>query len=267
MVFIACSTTMGNAMKTADVLHAIANLGFDEVDILGIHQWAPHIQPESWLSDPIRSKHDLDKLLDQNQLKLRCLNLGLSRELYDRSETATKLRQTELTAYLNVMKAYGLSVAALQPGRNPDGELDYFPDYIKTLKEIHAMEKAAGVTLALELHVGSPVGQLIDANRLLDVIPDLSIIYDPSHFAMQDISLNDTLHLIERTAHVHVRDAAPGKLQVPYGTGSVDFDLIWQALINHGYSGGFSIEYIMTEEWDIGPEILKGRDDIKRWFM
>ena len=266
-MFIACSTTMGSAMETADVLDAIAKLGFDEVDILGIHQWAPHIQPEGWLSDPIQAKLDLDKLLDQDHLKLRCLNLGLSRELYDRSENAIKMRQDELTAYLNVMKAYGLSVAALQPGKYPEGELDYFPAYIKTLNEIHAMEKEAGVTLALELHVGSPVGQLSDANRLLDAIPDLKIIYDPSHFAMQGISLKDTLNLIERTAHVHVRDAAPGKLQVPYGTGTVDFAGTWQALLDHDYAGGFSIEYIMTNEWDIGPEIHKGRDDISRWFM
>ena len=133
-MFIACSTTMGSAMETADVLDAIAKLGFDEVDILGIHQWAPHIQPEGWLSDPIQAKLDLDKLLDQNHLKLRCLNLGLSRELYDRSETAINMRQEELTAYLSVMKAYGLSVAALQPGKYPERELDYFPAYVKTLK-------------------------------------------------------------------------------------------------------------------------------------
>ena len=265
-MFIACSTTMGSAMGTAEVLEAVARLGFDEVDILGIHQWAPHIQPEGWLADPDQAKFDLDQLLEQNKLKLKSLNIGLSTELYDRSEAAIKVRHEELTAYLRVMKAYGLSVISLQPGKYPEGEADYFPDYVKTIKEITALEKEAGVTIALELHVGSPVGQLADANRLLEAVPDLSIIYDPSHFAMQRIALKDTLPLIHRTAHVHVRDAAPDKLQVPYGTGTVDFGATWQVLKDHDYSGGFSIEYIMTDEWDIGPEILKGRDDIKRWF-
>jgi len=54
---------------------------------------------------------------------------------------------------------------------------------------------------------------------------------------MQEIDVRDTAVLLDRTAHVHLRDAGPEQMQVPVGEGNVDFVWIVDALAERGYQG------------------------------
>jgi sugar phosphate isomerase/epimerase len=68
---------------------------------------------------------------------------------------------------------------------------------------------------------------------------------------MQGIDLHETEWLMRNARLVHLRDAAPGRLQTPFGAGAVDFDWVLQALKEHGYRGNLSIEYLETDEFDV----------------
>ena len=45
-----------------------------------------------------------------------------------------------------------------------------------------------------------------------------------------------------RIAHVHIRDAVPGNINLSVGRGSVDFAGGLKALANAGYAGQFALE-------------------------
>ena len=89
------------------------------------------------------------------------------------------------------------------------------------------------------------------------MLPELRLAYDPGDFAMQEIDLGETEPFLDRAAHVHLRDAAPGKMQELFGEGTVDFDRILDALAERRYGGRFSIEYLPGLPGDARREILK----------
>jgi sugar phosphate isomerase/epimerase len=172
------------------------------------------------------------------------------------------------------MKHYNLSIAAIQP-RNADKERPWdegLNDCIATLREQKQAGDAAGVTFALELHIGSPFETVEQARRLCEVMPEMPempempLVYDPTHFVMQGLDIRDTGWLMDRAAHVHLRDAAPNKMQVPFGQGTIDFDWVFGALKDRGYNGHFSIEYLETKDFDVLQEVPKLRDAIARHF-
>ena len=104
--------------------------------------------------------------------------------------------------------------------------------------------RAAGVTFALELHTRSPFESMDQVNRLLAEIPDVPLVYAPTHFVMQGMEIRDTVWMMRNAAHVHLRDAAPGELQSAFGKGQVDFDWVLGTLRDQGYQGAISIEYL-----------------------
>jgi sugar phosphate isomerase/epimerase len=55
--------------------------------------------------------------------------------------------------------------------------------------------------------------------------------------------------------HVHLRDAGddPAHIQVPAGTGRVDFGALVRALDGVGYAGKFAVEYIDSLPLPAGP--------------
>jgi sugar phosphate isomerase/epimerase len=53
----------------------------------------------------------------------------------------------------------------------------------------------------------------------VEELPEVPLVYDPTHFVMQGIDIRETGWLMAHAQHVHLRDAAPDKMQVPFGTG------------------------------------------------
>lgn len=97
-------------------------------------------------------------------------------------------------------------------------------------------------------------------------MPNLGIVYDPTHFVMQGLEIRETDWLIKRAQHVHLRDAAPGAIQTPFGEGAVDFGWVLGTLREHGYSGHISIEYLETKDFDALDSALRLHEVIARVF-
>jgi sugar phosphate isomerase/epimerase len=139
-------------------------------------------------------------------------------------------------------------------------------DCVATLREQDAIAKAAGVRFAVELHVHSPFESIAEAKRLLELMPEVSVVYDPTHFVMQGLDIRETGWIMDRAIHSHLRDAAKGKLQAPLGQGDVDFDWIFGEMKDRGYRGGFSIEYLESKDFDVTDSAKRLYDLIAKHF-
>lgn len=131
-----------------------------------------------------------------------------------------------MEAMIAVMKRLSISIAIIQP-RARDMSRPYaevLQDCAATWREINEIAVQSSVQVALELHVFSPFETLEQAKALVACVPDIKFVYDPSHLVMQGVPIRETEWLMDRSIHVHLRDATYGHMQTRMGQGSVDFE-------------------------------------------
>ncbi len=264
---IACSTAVLSKEPLAGALATIKGLGIDKVDLLTIDGWA-HVNTQDLADDWGPTLDRVDRLLGEHSLTAIALNTGVSPQLHDRSPEANARRASEIEALVRLAAHLGVGVAAIQP-RNADPERPWeevLADCVATLKEQRSAGDAAGVTFALELHVRSPFETPDQARAFCDAMPDMPLVYDPTHFVMQGIDLPETEWLMNHAVHVHLRDAAPGQLQTHFGEGAVDFDWLFNTLKDRGYQGHFSIEYLQMKDMEVLDDVARMRDAIAGHF-
>ncbi|MBM7565530.1 sugar phosphate isomerase/epimerase family protein [Paenibacillus sacheonensis] len=264
---IACSTSIRSGSSLEAALAEVGGLGFSRVDLLAIDGWA-HINPSDLARDYEGERDRLTSLLAQYKLQPLALNTGTGPQLHDRSEPSNRRRIEEIQAIIRLMNDYEITLAAIQPRNNDPGRpwSDVLADCVATLREYDALGRAAGITFALELHVNSPFETLEQAKRLVDAMPQIRLVYDPTHFVMQGIDIRETEWLMDYASHVHLRDASLGRMQTAFGAGGVDFDWVLGTLAARGYAGHFSIEYLEEGGVDWTADILALRDRISRYF-
>jgi sugar phosphate isomerase/epimerase len=264
---IAYSTAIESRSSLEDAASNIQRHGGRVIDLLAIEGWV-HVDPSDLASQWETTVARLDAALAAHALVPIALNTGVAAQLHHRSPAINAARHAHWEGLVRLMKHVGVEVAAIQP-RNADRERPYddvWRDCVATLREQLAVAQAAGVRFALELHIGSPFETMEQARRLLDALPDLPLVYDPTHFVMQGIDVRDTAWLMDRAVHVHLRDAAPSQMQVPFGTGAVDFDWVLGTLRERGYGGHFSIEYLGTAEFDVWDSVRRLHEAIAQHF-
>jgi sugar phosphate isomerase/epimerase len=121
---------------------------------------------------------------------------------------------------------------------------------IDSWRELQEIAGSTARTFALELHSGSPFDSPDTARELIDRAPASRFAFDPSHLVGQGIDLHQVGWILAQSAHVHLRDAASGQVQLPMGSGSVDFGWILDQLRSRGYDGYVAVEYLDTDEFD-----------------
>ena len=94
------------------------------------------------------------------------------------------------------------------------------------------------------LHLHRLCWNLERAQLLTDRLPgDVGIVMDFSHVVA---SGGDPVDFVarfgQRIKHVHIRDAAPGNINLSVGRGTVDFGRGLKALADAGFGGHFSLE-------------------------
>jgi sugar phosphate isomerase/epimerase len=69
------------------------------------------------------------------------------------------------------------------------------------------------------------------------------IVMDFSHIVASGSDPREfVVRFADRIAHVHIRDAAPGNINLSVGRGRVDFPRGLKALADAGYAGHFALE-------------------------
>jgi len=264
---IACSTSVFSRSSLEEALSGIRAMGFDQIDLAIIDGWI-HVNTTDLVRDYEGTLGRVDSLLRWYRLNPIAANTGVSPHLHDRSKAGCARREAETAALIRFMNYYHIQVAAVQP-RTPDPSRprkEVLRDSAVTMRDMLAMASGTGVTFALECHSGSIVETMAEVREMMRLVPDLSYAYDPTHFVMNGVNLVDTLPLIERAAHVHLRDAKLGHIQARYGEGVVDFDWILSRFKERGYQGDFSIEYLEQEGVDLRDDVNRLYDKITEWF-
>lgn len=259
---IACSTS---AFKVPldEALGEISRLGFDSVDLIAIPSWG-HVIPAELACDWDAKAEWVEGLLSRHGLAPVAMNLSVANPHQRDDESVNAQRLSEVKAVARLMSRLGVKTASFFPGgkwsENPWEQV--LAETVVTVREMLEAGGATGVTFAVELHYNTPFETLDQGKRLLEALPELKVAYDPSHYALQGIDLRQTQLFIDRAAHVHLRDAAPEKMCVPFGAGTIDFDWIIDALAASGYKGHYSIEYLPKSSGDSGESIRKLRDKL-----
>lgn len=255
---IACSTSVRCGSSLEEALKLARQLEFQYVDLLMIDGWV-HIDTSALAADEEGVYTRVGELLDRYQLKPIAVNSGVSPQLHHRSPENHARRLQELNGLVRFMNRFCIRISAVQP-RNPDRSRpwrDVIDDCVLTLREYNEIGSAHNVTFALELHINSPFETMEQARYLIERMPEVRLVYDPSHFIMQGVDIRETEWLLRHAAHVHVRDAGKDRMQTRFGEGDVDFDWLAAALRRNGYTGDVSIEYLESKELDIRDDVAQ----------
>ncbi|MCY3775083.1 MAG: sugar phosphate isomerase/epimerase [Candidatus Aminicenantes bacterium] len=138
-----------------------------------------------------------------------------------------------------------------------------------TAEELHhmsAMSRKEGITTTFEAHVGSILESPLDTLTFVQSNPELKLTLDYGHFICLGYSQEQVDPLVSYTAHVHLRQAAPQKLQARWDEGTLDFTGIIGKLASATYTGFLSLEYEHMEGWmdldkaDVFTETVKMRN-------
>lgn len=249
---VAVSTAIGCDTTLDVALDRVVQVGCPLVDILTIDGWV-HVLPSRLVEDFDGECARFEAALEDRNLTAIATNSGLGVQLHDRTPESAAPRAARLDALMRFLKRLGIGMAAIQP-LQPDNARDWeavLQDCVASLREQFAAAEKVSVRMALELHVYSPFETLEQAQSLLEVMPDVPLVYDPTHFVMQGLPIQETGWLMDRARHCHLRDAAKGSIQTPFGEGEVDFDWVLGSLRDRGYAGDVSIEYLGTNDFDV----------------
>lgn len=257
-----CCSTSAFAPPLESALAEVARLGFTEVDLIAIEGWG-HLEPAALVANWERMASVVEALLRRHGLVPVAMNVAVG-SLHQRSDDVNAQRLRKVEAVARLMRRLGIGVASFYPGyKAVDRPWEaVLADTVATLRELLLIARAFDVTFCLEPHYDTPFQTPAQVRRLLAALPELRLVYDPSHFAMQGLDLSETAFMLDRAVHVHLRDAAPGAMQVAFGEGTADLPGLLSALRTRGYGGHLSIEYLAGGAFDVAGSVRRLRDAV-----
>jgi len=261
---IACSTSF-HKDHLEEALARIAGMGFQYVDLIGIKGWN-HLMPADLLDHYEQVVERLAGLLEKNRLTPISMNIGLEPRLCDRGDEAANTSRLELTrAFCRLMNHFDIPVAGYYPGYRVEDRPweEVLADTATTIREIQGVTREFGVSMGPELHWATPFENIPQCKRLLEAVPDLTIQYDPSHFIMQNLPVEETLPFLQRAHHLHFRGTANEKMQCPASEGCTHFAWVLAEAKKAGYAGHCSIEYLPKGDFDVEKEIVATKEKLE----
>ncbi|RAM37429.1 sugar phosphate isomerase/epimerase family protein [Arthrobacter globiformis] len=245
---LGCSSISFRQQDLPTALRTIAGLGFGEIDLGALPGVCDHV--------PYELDADADAVsavagdVAASGLRVRSVNgdIGDLNAVLDAGRQAE--RDRHLHALLTLTAKTGAKALVL-----PCGALSHEP--VKSLEEdldtvaaqlIKAQRRAAefGVELWTEsLHFLRFCWNLERAERLAQRLAGsgVGIVMDFSHIVAAGEDPLEYLARHEgRIAHVHLRDAVPGNINLSIGNGQADFAAGLRGLAEQGYTGHFSLE-------------------------
>lgn len=249
MVFnsrLGCSSISFRHQDLGTALETISGLGFEEIDLGALPGVCNHVPYELDMAAVAAVSAEVAA----SGLQVRSVNgdIGDLNAVLDAGQQAARARHLHalLTLTANTgARALVLPCGALshEPVRSLEEDLDTVAGQL-----VWAGEQAAefGVELWTEsLHFLRFCWNLDRAELLARRLEgsDVGIVMDFSHIVAAG---EDPLEYLERhrgrIAHVHLRDAVPGNINLSIGNGHADFAAGLKRLARQGYTGHFSLE-------------------------
>ena len=249
-----CSDCGFPRLSHAVALAVVKDLGFDAVDIC-VFEGFDHTPPADVIDNPsaaaacVRQRLDTAGLAPADVFAILADSAeALAVNHPERDMREESLRQFgQIVAFATRLGAPGITVLPGMPfpELDDDAALELAADELQRRAEIAG---EAGVALSFEPHFGSITPTPGRAVELLGRAPDVGVTLDLSHFVYQDIPQEEANGLIERSRHVHLRPAAPGRMQERPGEGTLDFEALLARLAEANYRGYLAFELIW-QQW------------------
>jgi sugar phosphate isomerase/epimerase len=243
---LGCSSISFRHQDLPTALRTIAGLGFAEIDLGALPGVCDHV-PYELDADAVSA---VASDVAASGLRVRSVNgdIGDLNAVLDASRQAERDRHLDALLTLTAKtgaRALVLPCGALshEPVRSLEKDLDTVAAQL-----IRAAERAAefGVELWTEsLHFLRFCWNLERAELLAQRLAGsgVGIVMDFSHIvAAGEDPLEYLARHKGRIAHVHLRDAAPGNINLSIGNGQADFAAGLRGLAGQGYTGHFSLE-------------------------
>jgi len=243
---LGCSSISFRHQDLPTALRTIAGLGFGEIDLGALPGVCDHV-PYGLDADAVTG---VAADVAASGLRVRSVNgdIGDLNAVLDAGQQAG--RDSHLDALLTLTATTGAKALVLpcgalshEPVRSREEDLDTVAAQL-----IRAAERAAefGVELWTEsLHFLRFCWNLERAELLAKRLAGsgVGIVMDFSHIVAAGEDPLEYLARHEgRIAHVHLRDAVPGNINLSIGNGQADFAAGLRALAAQGYEGHFSLE-------------------------
>ena len=139
----------------------------------------------------------------------------------------------------------------------------------QSLIELQRVAADYQATICIEPHVHSWVESPALVLELIEKT-GIMLALDYSHFACLGYRQEEIDPLAPHAAHVHLRQAAMGKLQTKFAHGTLNFPAMFATLRDAGYTGALAIEnvhqdYMNTLYEDVLSETVAMRDCYRNW--
>ena len=235
---IVCSTLGWSRRSLEDALAGSVALGFAGID-LGAHEGWAHVSPASLAAggpaEVGRQADDVQRLLGRYGLTCPTLNVGL------RAPDPDEERR-RLEAISDLARRLGASVLCLGAGRRGTP----IEQEVSRWQALLPVAAERGLQMTLETHTNQLTEIPAVAVELCQAVPGLGLTLDPSHYYAGPNQGADFSAVYPVVRHVHLRDAGAewDHIQLPPGSGSVDFAAIARVLDQQRYAGYFAVEYI-----------------------
>jgi sugar phosphate isomerase/epimerase len=240
-------------LKWEQALRLARDIEMEAVDV-GLFAGRSHLRPEDLLSHPAAAAARVTQTLREHELRIADIfgQPGTRFEEKALNHPDSAQRQSAAEFYWRLLEFAARCNAqhlSLLPGIHFEHES--YEDSLKRCVEELAwrLEAAAklGVVFAVEFHVGSIAPTPVQAKRLLELVPGLTLTLDYTHFTFQGIPDDDIQPLLVWASHFHARGACAGKLQASSQENTIDYPRIVQAMKERAYPGYFVLEYVWTE--------------------
>jgi sugar phosphate isomerase/epimerase len=228
-------------------------LGFTHVDI-GLFERTPDLAPSRLLARPRPFTAHLQRDLKSAGLRVADVFLQTGPDptisAANDLDPAVRARNRKLfSVALGLCAAVGCRHLTGLPGVFHDAG-DRSSDFALAAEEAAWRQNTAaqaGITYAIEAHIGSICTDIASTRALLDAVRGLSLTLDYGHFVAAGIPSRDIHPLIRFASHIHVRGGAPNHLQTPMSENQIDFAGMARRLEKSNYSGFVAVEYVYTE--------------------
>jgi sugar phosphate isomerase/epimerase len=271
---VSCSEYSFPAVADQDArIGVVKLLGFEAVDIaLFLHDGAELARNPHAVAQTLSVSLATHQLISDDLF----LVVGETPEEAAPNQRDDHLREQARGAFLaaaQVASEVGIPAVTILPGVNwPDDEKGSWHACVEELAWRVTEARMLGVEVRIEPHAGSIVASPELTARICTEVPGLRVTLDPAHFELQSISTDRMLTLVPFTAHVHVRAAEPGAIQVHWRDNQVNYTALIESLEAFGYTGVYAIEYVSMEKWrcdelDVVTETLTTRDQLRRWGL
>ena len=231
---VAASALAFSKLPLEEALGRIARLGIPFVDLAFHEGWA-HLDPSEVAKDVGAAIARVKAALAQTGVVPTSFNVGLG-------TTEPEEEVKRLAAVAEVAGAVGvrtLTLPAARKGTPVERE-------IERLRRLVEVARPYEVCVTIETHVGQVTEDPAVAAEIARSVPGLGLTLDPSHYYAGPLQSGDFEAVLPYVRHVHLRDAGKSwdEIQLPTGSGRVEFRRLFQLLSRQGYTGDFVAEYI-----------------------